>query len=77
MAFWDHVLFLQVEARVILCPATTLMHSAVEKLDSDLLWRTVTAITIRFGLLLALFRSIGRHRCGSSSLPRVHYSVGP
>ena len=61
---------------LLLCPATTLMHSAVEKLDSDLLWRTVTAITIRFGLL-ALFRSIGRYRCGSSSLPPVHYSVGP
>jgi hypothetical protein len=41
--------FLLVEARSHLRPATTLMHSAVEKLGSDLLWRTVTATTIRFG----------------------------
>ena len=45
---------------LLLCPATTLMHSAVEKLDSDLLWRTVTAIyhSIRTSRLVSVDRSI-------------------
>ena len=43
---------------LLLCPATTLMHSAVEKLGSVLLWRTVTAIITRFGLSPCFGRSV-------------------